>query len=563
MDCPSDSPQLVQGNPADIRPFLFALALTLLIFGLCEIVEHAWFSGLNPKTLHLLHTLRGVCSLVVVAGVGGWMIIRSSPAFLAQAPMDEAGVQLHRLTEEERAKTYAQWFIAMRWIAVLLAAILIVISVRVVDWLPLEVWWPLLLTVSTLAASNILYMFLVCRGHAVRALLPAQACFDLAILTTLLHFSGGIENPLSMMMIFHVIIAGILLPRRQCFWIAATASGLFALLAWAEWSDLAEHYTLQLFPHFQEQSGELFHPAHHSLYVLSRVFLQIVVMLLTAYFVTTLAERLRQNDRQLEATAERAKAGQQLLEQALQTTGAGLRVLDCHLQTFWNNPQWQQWCACPPGQHCPAFELLDGPPSPARQTLKDGRVRVTELVVEPLDTCPAGVSKTACQRRVLQVTTAPLLDSQESIQRIVELAQDVTLQKQAQEQVMRAGKLAAVGELAGRVAHEVNNPIAIISAKARLLLANHSQEMPPKIAQELDKIIDCADRVARIAQGLLSYCRASPATRMQLDVRQREVVLAELSLIIQGMSPSNAPMGSKPAGMNSSATPRKTNQSGM
>lgn len=44
---------------------------------------------------------------------------------------------------------------------------------------------------------------------------------------------------------------------------------------------------------------------------------------------------------------------------------------------------------------------------------------------------------------------------------------------------------------------------------------------------------------------------------------QREVVLAELSLIIQGMSPSNAPMGSKPAGMNSSATPRKTNQSGM
>ncbi len=44
---------------------------------------------------------------------------------------------------------------------------------------------------------------------------------------------------------------------------------------------------------------------------------------------------------------------------------------------------------------------------------------------------------------------------------------------------------------------------------------------------------------------------------------QREVVLAELSLIIQGMSPSNAPMGSKPAGMTPSATPRKGNQSGM
>lgn len=515
----------LEGNPHArcaqlVRPVVFALALTFLIFGSSEIVELVWFSKMSLETLHLLHTLRDIFSSLAVAGVVGWMIIRSSPAFLDQAPVDEAGVQVARLTEEERVKTYARWFIAMRWIAVLLAAILIVISVRVVGWLPLEVWWPLLLTVSTLAASNILYMFLVCRGYAFRALLPAQAYFDLVILTTLLHFSGGIENPLSMMMILHVIIGGILLPRRQCFWIATVASGLFALLAWAEWADVIEHYTLQLFPHFREQNGELFHPAHHSLYVLSRVFLQTVVMFLTAYFVTTLAERLRQNDRQLEATAERATAGQQLLQQALQTTGAGLRVLDCHLRTFWDNPQWQQWCVCPPDRHCPVFELLDGPAAPARQTLQDGRVRVTELVVEPGDTCPSGSSKTACQRRVLLVTTAPLHDSRGNIQRIVELAQDITRQKKVQEQMMRAGKLAAVGELAGRVAHEVNNPIAIISAKARLLLADHNREMSPKIAQELGKITDYADRVARIAQGLLSYCRPSPATRMRLDVRQ-------------------------------------------
>lgn len=362
--------------------------------------------------MHFAQMYKGIlCFLVLTASVG-WMIIRSSPSLLVQEMSEETEGAVQHFTEDERVRIYSRWFIAMRWIAVLLATMLVVVSVRFFGWLPSEVWWPLSLTVSALAASNILFMFLVCRGYVFHLLLPAQAYLDLIVLTVLLHFSGGIENPLSMAMIFHVTIAGILLSRRQCYLVGAAASTLFALLAWGEWSEVIEHYTLQLFPHFPDQSGELFHPAHHTLYVSSRVFLQAVVIFLTAYFVTTLAERLRRNERRLKATAERATAGQRLLEKVL---------------------------------------------------------------VE---------------------------------------------QKQAQEQMMRAGKLAAVGELAGRVAHEVNNPIAIISAKARLLLADHSGEMSAKIAQELHKITDYADRVARTAQGLLSYCRPLSTTRVLLDIRQ-------------------------------------------
>lgn len=81
----------------------------------------------------------------------------------------------------------------------------------------------------------------------------------------------------------------------------------------------------------------------------------------------------------------------------------------------------------------------------------------------------------------------------------------------------RAGKLAAVGEMAGEVAHEVNNPIAIISSKARLLLANHRVEISDKIAGELTKITEMADRVARIVQGLLSYSRPSAGLRETMD----------------------------------------------
>ncbi|MDE3068583.1 MAG: PAS domain-containing protein [Verrucomicrobiota bacterium] len=501
------------------RSLFVALGLSLLIFGGLDIVERLWLRGLPMETLHLMHKIEGVLCSLVVAGVASWMIIKSSPAFLIQAPLDEASQQTGQWTEAERAKRYAQWFIAMRWLAVLLAAILVFISVQVVGWLPAEVWWPLVSIIACLAALNVLYTILVRRGRAGTGLRCVQVYLDLVILTLLLQFSGGIENPLSMMMIFHVIIGGVLLSRRQCYWIAAAASGLFALLAWAECADLVKHYTLQLYPHIREANGELFHPAEQPLYVLSRIVLQAVVLFLTAYFVTTLAERLRQDERSLAVMAERATAGQQLLEQSLETTGAALRVLNSDLRPYWINRRWQQWFGGEAGGTGNGFEALDSENSPACQTRHDKKIRVTEVTLAP-GALTAGTVGTDPHRRIFQVTTAPLLDLSGNVQRIVELAQDITQQKQTQEQMARAGKLAAVGELAGRVAHEVNNPIAIISTKSRLLLADHGGEMSPRVAQELGKITDYSDRVARIAQGLLSYCRPSPATRTLLDMRQ-------------------------------------------
>jgi signal transduction histidine kinase len=500
-----------------VRPLLYAGVVVILVFGCYEVLERTLLAEVEMGTRHAFHAARGIFSSLLVAVVVGWMILRSSPGILRPSSLDRPGAFPVRLPESERTKTYAQWFIAMRWIAVLLSAILVFISVQMVGWLPQEVWWPLMLTVGALAVVNVLFILLLRWGWAISPMLLLQAHFDLFILAVLLHFSGGIENPLSMMMIFHVIIGGILLSRRQCYGLAATASALFALLAWGERTEIIGHYTLQIFPHPEHGEGELFHPAHHTLYATSRVGLQAVVLFLTGYFVTTLAERLRENERGLSAMANRALADRQLLERALQTTGTGLRVLELDLQAYWASNWWKEWFVCRDGEICAGCELLDRADSPARQCLHDGRVRVTELVIDI--PARAGNSPRLDAQRVFQVTTAPLLDLDGKIAQIVELAQDVTEQKKTQARILQAGKLAAVGELAGQVAHEVNNPVSIISAKASLLLSDHRNDMSAKVAQELGKITELAKRAARVAQGLLSYCRPSAATRVQLDLR--------------------------------------------
>ncbi|MBD3645945.1 MAG: hypothetical protein HUJ31_00525 [Pseudomonadales bacterium] len=85
--------------------------------------------------------------------------------------------------------------------------------------------------------------------------------------------------------------------------------------------------------------------------------------------------------------------------------------------------------------------------------------------------------------------------------------------------------------MAGARAHGGNNPVAIIRAEARLLLANHRDEISDKVAGELIKITDMSDRITRITQGLLSYSRPSAGARQQLDARMP--VRKALSLVEQ------------------------------
>ena len=406
-------------------------------------------------------------------------------------------------------KGYARWFISLRWIAVGVAAVLIVLAIHVFGLLPETVMPPMLGLVLMLAGLNVLYTRLLHRRQGIGLLVSFQAYADLFLLTALIHFSGGIENPLILLMIFHVVIAGITLSRRQCYAVAVAATALVALLAWAEAEELVEHYTLRLVPHFEEH-GHLGHAAHDPTYATLFVGLYGGLLLLTAFFVTSLSERLRRKERQLEQLAERALTQRQLLERALETTGTGLFVCDAGLQPILTNPRGDAWLErtrTDPALHEQTF----GVDSALRLTLADGMIHVGEVARSGDEHTPAA------EGRTFQTTTAPLVDKEGRITHVVQLIQEITDQKAAQARMLRAGQLAAVGELAGQVAHEVNNPIAIISTKARLLLSDHAEDLTPHTARELEKIVHLADRVARIAQGLLSYCRPSVASRMPLD----------------------------------------------
>jgi signal transduction histidine kinase len=510
-----------------LRALGAAFAAVLLLYVGYELVERLWLVDADVRLLETLQRVRGAAAAVLAAGVASWLILREGPPVLAAGMLPGDDASGRAASEAQKQMHHARWFILMRWVAVVVATIAVFVTVEVAELLPAQVGPALGSLIVLLTILNLGYSLYLRYFGAQPAFLAVQVYADIVVLILLLHFSGGIENPLTPMLLLHVIIAGIVLSRAHAYLVAAVGSVLFALLAWTECVGLLPHYTLRVFPHHHFE-GLVLHAAHDPLYAGSRVLLQALVLLLVAYFTTTLVSRIRHDEGELHALAERARAQTQLLERALETTGTALCLCDRELRPYWSNARWLAWEAT-------AAELCGGlsqAGSPAHATLADGLVRTTEVRTETAGSGDA-------EDRVFEVTTAPLRDRDGSVSDVVTLARDVTAQHEAQLRARKAERLAGVGELAGQVAHEVNNPIAIISAKARLLLRAGREQLPEHAREEVVKIADLSDRVARIAQGLLSYCRPAPGARQPLDLRlpaRRALAYVESRALAAGVS---------------------------
>ena len=223
-------------------------------------------------------------------------------------------------------------------------------------------------------------------------------------------------------------------------------------------------------------------------------------------------------------------------------------MVDGALRPILSNEQWRRWF--PP--HGEAEERLAdwtaSGRSASRLTLADSVIRRTEVSLPPSHPREMG--------RTFLVTTAPLHDREGRTDRAVELVRDVTEEKQTQARMLAACKLAAVGEVAGKLAHEINNPIAIVTAKARILLSDRRAEMSDKVSRELERLVELADRVAGIARGLLAYGRPSAAPRSTVDARvpvRRALALVQEAADRQGVRLADQ-LGERPLLVEASAT---------
>ncbi|UCH51253.1 MAG: PAS domain-containing protein, partial [Chloroflexota bacterium] len=110
---------------------------------------------------------------------------------------------------------------------------------------------------------------------------------------------------------------------------------------------------------------------------------------------------------------------------------------------------------------------------------------------------------------------------------------DITEQKQTEEEKIRmeqqlqlAGRLAAVGELAAGVAHELNNPIAAVQAFAQFLVER--QDIDKQVRSDVETIFKESQRASKITSNLLSFARRHKPQKEMISIN--EVVEKSLEL---------------------------------
>lgn len=99
--------------------------------------------------------------------------------------------------------------------------------------------------------------------------------------------------------------------------------------------------------------------------------------------------------------------------------------------------------------------------------------------------------------------------------------------KEGQEQLIHTEKLASLGRMAAGVAHEINSPLTGVVTFAHLML----ERVPPEEKEDredLEVIIEQAERCSKIIKGLLGFSRALPADQMEIDINHTILQTIEL-----------------------------------
>ncbi|MGE3608668.1 MAG: ATP-binding protein [Bacteriovoracaceae bacterium] len=94
---------------------------------------------------------------------------------------------------------------------------------------------------------------------------------------------------------------------------------------------------------------------------------------------------------------------------------------------------------------------------------------------------------------------------------VIAMAENITNRKQAEIKIAQTSKLTALGEMAGGIAHEINNPLSIIKGYIDLLRRQSSRQSlgPELLLQYINKMDQTVARISRIVNGMRRFSRES------------------------------------------------------
>ncbi|MFQ5956688.1 MAG: nitrogen regulation protein NR(II), partial [Candidatus Brocadiales bacterium] len=120
--------------------------------------------------------------------------------------------------------------------------------------------------------------------------------------------------------------------------------------------------------------------------------------------------------------------------------------------------------------------------------------------------------------RVYESTCSSINDSEGRHLGQVIVSRDITDRKEMERKLMHQEKMTVIGKLGAGIAHELNNPLGVISMFTQIAMKKVSPGEP--LRDYLDTIRRNTDVCKKVIQGLLTYARMAPTYRKSININE-------------------------------------------
>jgi len=323
----------------------------------------------------------------------------------------------------------------------------------------------------------------------------------LAATGSVVHHTGGVLSASSAYYVFLAVAIGLLvLAPRIGLWLSLSYGLAYLVQAVLELGRIAPVSNSAYSQLYQESLNI---PA------VGQVAAVTVVILFASALSRLVARAMRRDSLEKAALYAAAERGRMEWEATFAAITDGISVHDESLRIVRANPALSKMLGLKARQLLgqqgeDVFAEWYGSPSPLALSLKHNQLQIVQ------------VDEPGGRPGNFRVTTYPLNHDNGRAMGVVQIIQDITVEKQVQAQLVQAEKVAALGRMVASLAHEINNPLQALNSGVRLLLKPSLTEEKREryltvAAAEIERLVDISER-------MLSFSFPPAATATLTDV---------------------------------------------
>ncbi len=404
----------------------------------------------------------------------------------------------HALPTAAPSRKAIRWLLGIRLVVIstLFLGVLI-IQVNTQSILQLQhFYWLILISYGL----SLFYIVLYLRGFSTRLQTVIQLLGDIGVVTGFVYVTGGLYSPFSFLYLTVIVVAAVML----------RGGGLiFAGLSVIAYGVLVDLMVFGIVEPPANVAGIVV-PLSNTR-VLYQVMTHVVGFVLVALLVSFLGESLRTARHRLQEETERATQFVALTDQVVRSVSAGILAADLEGRVLHVNPAGAR------------ILMIADEEAVVGESLEEVMPLVT-LNWDQLQTR----ARTQAMGRLeddlggsgirLGLSVGPLEDQDENVVGFIVNFQDLTeLEIETERRRMR-DRMAALGDMAARMAHEIKNPLASISGSAQVLTSlDGVDETKDRL---LHIVVDESRRLSGILDEFLDYARPHQATHKPCNVSQ-------------------------------------------